>query len=79
MSVVRLVFGIKSNLDGSLMRQATAIDPAHVAVPVWTSKTSGYYYCTDDQYYKQVRPGSFMTQRDALQNGYQPKLGKFCD
>ena len=79
MSVVNFVFGIKSGLDGSTMRRATAIDPAHVAVPVWTSKTSGYYYCTDDQYYKLVRPGSFMTQRDALQNGYQPKLGKFCD
>ena len=78
-SLVRLVFGIKSNLDESFMGRATAIDRAHVAVPVWTSKTSGYYYCTDDQYYKLVRPGSFMTQRDALQNGYQPKLGKFCD
>jgi hypothetical protein len=47
-------------------------------VRVWTSKNSGFYYCTDGSYYKSVRPGTFMAQRDALQNGYQPKLGQLC-
>jgi hypothetical protein len=46
---------------------------------VWTSKSSGYYYCTDDPYYKTVNPGAFMLQGDALQNGYRPILGQFCD
>jgi len=55
------------------------IDKDHVRVQVWTSKSSGYYYCTDSPYYTMVRPGSFMAQRDALQSGYQPKLGQFCN
>jgi hypothetical protein len=55
------------------------IDKNHVGVQVWTSKGSGYYYCTDNRYYMGVQPGAFMTQRDALQSGYQPKLGQFCN
>jgi hypothetical protein len=55
------------------------IDQKHVGVQVWTSKSSGYYYCTDSSYYQTVQPGAFMTQRDALQSGYQPKLGRFCN
>ncbi len=55
------------------------IDKDHVGVPVWASKSSGYYYCTDSTYYKTVQPGAVMTQRDALQNGYQPKLRRFCN
>jgi hypothetical protein len=79
MYLVNLVFGNKSDFDDAVARQAVAIDPAHVAVPVWTSKTTGFYYCTEDEYYRLVKPGRFMNQRDALQNGYQPKLGKFCN
>ncbi len=55
------------------------IDKNHVAVPVWTSKSSGYYYCTNSPYYMLVQPGAVMAQRDALQSGYQPKLGQFCN
>jgi len=55
------------------------IDKRHVGVQVWTSKGSGYYYCTDNPYYIMVQPGTLMTQRDALQSGYQPKLGQFCN
>jgi len=59
--------------------KGVAIDPDLFAVQVWTSKSSGYYYCTDTPYYKMVQPGAFMSQRDALQSGYQPKLGQFCN
>jgi hypothetical protein len=55
------------------------IDKNHAGVRVWTSKSSGYYYCTDSPYYMMLQPGTFMTQRDALQSGYQPKLGQFCN
>jgi hypothetical protein len=66
-----------SNKAGT--RAAVALDEGHFGVQVWTSKTSGYYYCTDEPYYKSIRPGAYMSQRDALQSGYQPKLGQFCD
>ncbi len=55
------------------------VDPDHFGVQVWISKRSGYYYCTDSPYYKKVQPGATMAQRDALQSGYQPKLGQFCN
>jgi hypothetical protein len=55
------------------------IDPSLVGVHVWTSKDSGYYYCTDSPFYMTLQPGSLMNQRDALQSGYQPMLGQFCN
>jgi hypothetical protein len=55
------------------------IDDDQLRVQVWTSKNSGYYYCTDDPYAKSAQPGAFMSQGDALQSGYRPILGQFCD
>lgn len=48
-------------------------------VQVWTTKSSGYFYCADSPFFKTIQPGAFMTQGDALQNGYRPKLGRFCE
>jgi hypothetical protein len=50
-----------------------------LGVQVWISKTSGYFYCTDDPSSKTVSPGALMPQGDALQNGYRPILNQFCD
>jgi hypothetical protein len=55
------------------------INDSQLRVQVWTSQSSGYYYCTDDEFYKTVQPGAFMTQGDALQSGYRPKIGEFCN
>jgi len=69
------LFGYQSDKSFRITR----IDKDRVGVQVWTSKSNGYYYCTDDPYYKSVQPGNFRTQGDALQSGYRPKLGQFCD
>ena len=50
-----------------------------LGVQVWTSKRNGFYYCTDSDFYKSVQPGTFMAQSDAIQSGYQPKIGQFCN
>jgi hypothetical protein len=50
-----------------------------LGVQVWTSKRNGFYYCTDSEFYKSVQPGAFMIQRDAIQSGYQPRIGQFCN
>jgi hypothetical protein len=50
-----------------------------LGVQVWTSKRNGYFYCTDSDFYKSVQPGAFMVQSDAIQSGYQPRIGQFCD
>ena len=55
------------------------INEDQIGVLVWTSKTSGYYYCPDSPFYNMVKPGAFMAQRDALQSGYQPRLGQICN
>ncbi len=55
------------------------INDDQLRVRVWTSKNSGFYYCTDSDYYKLVQPGTLMTQADALQSGYRPKLDEFCN
>ena len=55
------------------------IGDEQIGVQVWTSKSSGYYYCADSAYYKTLQPGTFMAQGDALQSGYRPRLGQFCD
>jgi len=57
----------------------TEITDAQVVVPVWTSKSSGYYFCKDSPYIESEHPGAYMSQGDALQTGYQPILGTFCN
>jgi PilZ domain len=57
----------------------TKIDPAIVNVPVWTIQRSGFYYCADSPDFEKLRQSAvMMTQGKALQSGYQPKLGSYC-
>jgi hypothetical protein len=55
------------------------IDEVKAGVQVWTFKSSGYFYCADSSFYQTLQPGAFMTQGEALQSGYRPRLGQFCD
>lgn len=55
-----------------------ALDPAVDGISVWVDKRSGFYYCADSPYFAKLQPGSAMTQGDALQSGYQPKIGSYC-
>jgi hypothetical protein len=55
------------------------ISDYQMGLEVWTSQSSGYYYCSDDPYAKFVQPGKPMLQGDALQSGYRPRLGQFCN
>jgi hypothetical protein len=68
-----------NNLFGNGSETITPITDAQIGVQVWTSQRSGWYYCTDSDYYKRVQPGAFMAQEDALQSGYRPRLGQFCN
>jgi hypothetical protein len=57
----------------------TKIDPAIVNVPVWTIQRSGFYYCADSPDFEKLRQSAvMMAQGKALQSGYQPKLGSYC-
>jgi Tfp pilus assembly protein PilZ len=61
------------------IKNSSAYDQALAGIQVWTHQHSGYYYCTDSPYFEKLVPGSLMTQGDALQSGYQPKLGSYCE
>lgn len=61
------------------MDEPTKINPALVNVPVWTIQRSGFYYCADSPEFEKLRKSAvMMTQGEALQSGYQPKLGSYC-
>ncbi len=54
------------------------MDPGLLNVPVWTHQRNGYYYCAGSPEIEKLKTGSFMTQAEALQSGYQPDLGSYC-
>jgi hypothetical protein len=45
---------------------------------VWANTKSGFYYCPGSRAYGKLRPGTFMTESDAVQSGYQPSLHQVC-
>jgi len=47
-------------------------------IQVWASQRSGLYYCPGTILYGKLQPGKNITERIALQNGFQPSLGKMC-
>jgi PilZ domain len=54
------------------------VNPAVLGLPVWTVQHSGFYYCGGNLNSETPQPGTLMTQGEALQSGYQPKLGSYC-
>jgi hypothetical protein len=45
---------------------------------VWVAKGTGFYYCPDSALYGKASPGVPMKQADALAQGYQPAVGRYC-
>lgn len=70
---------IVSSIFGSRSDGPPQINDYQMGLAVWTSQSSGYYYCSDDPYVKSVQSGVPMLQGDALQAGYRPRLGQFCN
>ena len=74
-----LLASFAQSLLGNGFGSKIRIDDDQIGVQVWTSKRSGYFYCADSPFFKTLQPGSFMTQGDALQSGYQPRRDRYCD
>ena len=47
-------------------------------VKIWANQRSGLYYCPDSQFYGKVKPGVYMSESEAIQNGFQPAGNKAC-
>jgi Tfp pilus assembly protein PilZ len=56
----------------------TTLDPAIGGVAVWTDQWSGFYYCANSPYFVRPLRVSVVRQDEALQSGFQPKLGSYC-
>jgi Tfp pilus assembly protein PilZ len=54
------------------------LDPAVARVSVWTDQRTGFYYCANSRYFVKPERVSLVTQGEALQSGFQPKLGTYC-
>lgn len=61
------------------MDEARRLNPNVLALPVWTVRHSGYYYCVESLNSETPQAGALMWQGDALQSGYRPKLGNYCN
>jgi hypothetical protein len=73
------VFSNISNFLGRKPDPGPKITDGQLPVPVWTSQTSGYYYCANDPYALSMQPAESMTQGEALLKGYRPRAGQFCN
>ena len=51
---------------------------AATIVKVWVFQKTGLYFCPDSQFYGKFKPGTFMIQEEALQEGYQPAGQQVC-
>lgn len=60
------------------LRASAGFDAAKARALVWAVKSSGFYYCTHDAYWGKLKPGKIMKQGNALQRGYTPRLGNYC-
>jgi hypothetical protein len=49
----------------------------HKDAVVWADSTAGVYYCANSILFGKTK-GEYMTQVNALGNGYQPALGTYC-
>jgi hypothetical protein len=45
---------------------------------VWVRSRSGFYYCPGTEFYGRLHPGTYMSESNAVQSGYQPSLGQTC-
>lgn len=61
-----------------LRNRPKLVEKAQLNVKVWADKQSGYYYCSDNRMNGRTGSGRYMTQGEALQEGYTPSMGLPC-
>jgi hypothetical protein len=51
---------------------------AQLTLSVWTDKRTGFYYCPDSHLYGHTESGRYMSQGEALQDGYTAAMNEPC-
>jgi hypothetical protein len=81
LALVAIYFSFVMHGDWTLpswKRRAPPIEKAQLNLKVWTDKQSGYYYCQGDRFYGRTSAGSYVSQGQALQQGYTPAMNVPC-
>ncbi len=61
-----------------LFRPTPKVTTEKSSVKIWANQRSGLYYCPDSKLYGKLTPGTYMSQTEAIQNGYQPASSQEC-
>ena len=61
-----------------LFRPTPKVASEKPTVKIWANQRSGLYYCPDSKLYGKLTPGTYMTQTEAIKNGYQPAASQEC-
>jgi hypothetical protein len=48
-------------------------------VKVWVNTSSKVFHCPGTQWYGTTKKGEYMTEADAIRNGYRPAGGNMCE
>lgn len=65
--------------EPSIVNRIYAVRKSKVrTAPVWVNSRSGFYYCPGTKAYGKLPPGRFMTESEALQEGYRPIERELC-
>ena len=74
-AVLALALSIASLSESTLAR---AYRQTAGSVRVWVHSPSGFYYCPGTEFYGRLHPGTYMSESNAVQSGYQPSLRQTC-
>jgi hypothetical protein len=58
--------------------QSSGAGTSRSDVKVWVNTKSGTYHCSDSHWYGTTKHGEFMTEHNALQEGFHPAAGRTC-
>lgn len=61
-----------------LLRETPKARITKPTLKVWVNRRSGLYYCPQSDFYGKTQPGFYVTQEEAVQNGYRPAAGEAC-
>ena len=66
------------SLSGLFQPTPKAASDEKSSTKIWANQRSGLYYCPDSKLYGKITPGAYMSQSEAIQNGYQPAVDQSC-
>ncbi len=57
---------------------ASSQDEPGTVVKVWANTNSGIYWCPGSRWYGKTKKGKYMSECDAIKEGYRPAYKKPC-